>query len=76
MNSSMMIMLIQDHNHRSNLTIKEHHEVGGQGSWPRGSRAKTPKKAPPKFPPPCAKFGDFWDPPRTPPFLRFWPGAP
>ena len=24
--------------------IKEHHEVGGQGSWPRGSGAKTSKK--------------------------------
>ena len=40
----MMIMLIQDHNHRSNLTIKEHRKVGGQGSWPRGSWAKTSKK--------------------------------
>ena len=39
-----MITLIQDHNHRLNLTIKEHHEVGGQGSWPRGSGAKTSKK--------------------------------
>ena len=40
----MMIMLIQDHNHRSNLTIKEHRKVGGQGSWPRGSGVKTSKK--------------------------------
>ena len=39
-----MITLIENHNHRSNLKIKEHHEVGGQGSWPRGSGAKTSKK--------------------------------
>ena len=39
-----MITMIEDHNHRSNLMIKEHHEVGGQGSWPRGSGAKTSKK--------------------------------
>ena len=40
----MMITLIENHNHRSNHKIKEHHEVGGQGSWPRGSGAKTSKK--------------------------------
>ena len=39
-----MITMIEDHHQRSNHKIKEHHEVGGQGSWPRGSRAKTPKK--------------------------------
>ena len=36
--------MIEDHHHRSNLKIKEHHEVRGQGSWPRGSGAKTSKK--------------------------------
>ena len=39
-----MMMMIEDHHHRLNLTIKEHHKGWGQGSWPRGSRAKTPKK--------------------------------
>ena len=39
-----MITMIEDHHQRSNHKIKEHHEVGSQGSWPRGSRAKTPKK--------------------------------
>ena len=39
-----MMMMMEDHHHRSNHKIKEHHEVGGQGSWPRGSRAKTSKK--------------------------------
>ena len=29
---------------RSNHKIKKHHKVKGQGSWPRGSRAKTSKK--------------------------------
>ena len=29
-----------------------------------------PKNTPPKFPPPCAKFGDFWDPPPDPPFFE------
>ena len=40
----MMITMIEDHNQRLNHKIKEHHEVGGQGSWPRGSWAKTSKK--------------------------------
>ena len=33
-----------------------------------------PKNTPPKFPPPCAKFGDFWDPPGPPLFWGFGPG--
>ena len=61
---SMMIMLIQDHNHSSNLTIKEHHEVGGQGSWPRGSGAKTSKKGGsggvPKIAKFCTRGGEIW----------------
>ena len=39
-----MISMIEDHHHRSNLKIKEHHKGWGQGSWPRGSGAKTSKK--------------------------------
>ena len=39
-----MITMFEDHHQRSNHKIKEHHEVGGQGSWPRGPGAKTPKK--------------------------------
>ena len=30
-----------------------------------------PQKRPPQLsPPPCAKFGDFWDPPPDPPFFE------
>ena len=39
-----MIMLIQDHNHRSNLTIKKHLHGWGQESWPKGVPGQNPKK--------------------------------
>ena len=36
--------MIEDHRHRLNHKIKEHHEVMGQGSWPRGVPGQNPKK--------------------------------
>ena len=39
-----MIMMIEDHHHRSNHKIKEYHEAMGQGSWIKGALAKTLKK--------------------------------
>ena len=51
-----MITMIEDHHQRSNHKIKEHHEVGGQGSWPRGSGAKTSKKGGSGGVPKIAKF--------------------
>ena len=39
-----MMMMIEDHRHRSNLRIKKHLHGGGQGSWIKGSGAKPSKK--------------------------------
>ena len=59
---------------RSNLRIKEHHEVRGQGSWPRGARGQNLKKGgvrggsqkSPNFAHGGGKFGGgcFWGGPR------------
>ena len=40
----MMTMMIEDHHQRSNHKIKKHLEGKGQGSWIKGSGAKTSKK--------------------------------
>ena len=39
-----MMRMIEDHNQRLNHKIKEHLEGWGQGSWIKGSGAKTSKK--------------------------------
>ena len=40
----MMIRMIKDHHHRSNLKIKKLYKDRGQGSWIKGSGAKPSKK--------------------------------